>query len=240
MTVKEHYDTHLGNFYSWMAGDFTSKQKDFQQFLEKQKLTPTLSKIALDLGAGHGIQSVALGNLGFQVKALDFNKQLLSELQTNRQDLPIEIIEADIRSVENYEDLQPELIVCWGDTLTHLDNTTEVKEFIENCAKTLIPKGKLLLSFRDYTFELKGDKRFIPVKQDGEKILTCFLEYETERVRVTDLLYEKNGKGWEQKVSSYYKVRISPQEVEKTLVENGLTLRISQSINGLRMILAEK
>ena len=27
MSVKEHYDNHLGNFYSWMIGDFISKQK---------------------------------------------------------------------------------------------------------------------------------------------------------------------------------------------------------------------
>ncbi len=24
MPVKEHYDNHLGNFYSWMAGDFNT------------------------------------------------------------------------------------------------------------------------------------------------------------------------------------------------------------------------
>lgn len=37
MTVKEHYDRHLGNLYAWMLGDFneiTQEQKDF--FLNKE------------------------------------------------------------------------------------------------------------------------------------------------------------------------------------------------------------
>jgi hypothetical protein len=31
MTVKEHYDNHLGKYYSWMAGDFTEKRVEHQQ-----------------------------------------------------------------------------------------------------------------------------------------------------------------------------------------------------------------
>jgi hypothetical protein len=27
MTVKEHYDQHLGRFYSWMTGDFLNKSE---------------------------------------------------------------------------------------------------------------------------------------------------------------------------------------------------------------------
>jgi hypothetical protein len=32
MTVKEHYDQHLGNFYAWMSGDFTEKQREQKNF----------------------------------------------------------------------------------------------------------------------------------------------------------------------------------------------------------------
>ena len=76
MTTKEHYDKHLGNFYSWMTGDFESTQKEFLDFLYEHGLFPSSTKIALDLGAGHGIQSIPLARLGFQVKAVDFNQQL--------------------------------------------------------------------------------------------------------------------------------------------------------------------
>ena len=37
MTVKEHYDNYLGNFYSWLVGDFTNKQMNTKGkgFVEK-------------------------------------------------------------------------------------------------------------------------------------------------------------------------------------------------------------
>jgi hypothetical protein len=54
--------------------------------------------------------------------------------------------------------------------------------------------------FRDYAKPLQGDVRFIHVKSDEERILTCVLEYEESFVRVTDLLYEKTDGTWTQKV----------------------------------------
>ena len=83
MTVKEHYDNHLADIYSWMVGDFSQKVADFQDFLTDNKISPKAGKVAIDLGAGHGIQSIALHNIGFNVTAIDFNEQLLNELTSN-------------------------------------------------------------------------------------------------------------------------------------------------------------
>src|SRR5688500_9210517 len=98
MTVKEHYDTHLANFYSWMTGDFETKQKEFQNFLKDNAIIPSSTEIAIDLGAGHGLQSVPLAKLGFNVIAIDFNKQLLGELKVNGKGLNIELVNDDLRN----------------------------------------------------------------------------------------------------------------------------------------------
>jgi SAM-dependent methyltransferase len=240
MTAKEHYDNHLGDFYSWMIGDFGAKQKEFQQFLENNKIFPKSTKTAIDLGAGNGIQSVSLAKLGFRVKAVDFNKQLLAELATNRGDLPVEIVEGDIRAVRKYAGEKPESIVCWGDTLTHLESLGEIEKLIADCTMILADGGKLILSFRDYSAALAGDARFIPVMADDERILTCCLDYETERVRVTDLVHYKTGNCWTQKVSSYYKVRVSPSQIEAIVAENGLKIVFREPVSRQHTIMAEK
>jgi 2-polyprenyl-3-methyl-5-hydroxy-6-metoxy-1,4-benzoquinol methylase len=240
MTAKEHYENHLGNFYSWMIGDFETRQKEHQQFLEEHNIAPNSTGTAIDLGAGNGIQSVSLARLGFRVKALDFNKQLLAELETNRRHLPIEIIEDDIRAVTNYRAEKPELIVCWGDTLTHLESLAEIEKLISDAAEILAENGKLILSFRDYSVPLTGDARFIPVKADETKILTCCLDYENEKVRITDILHYKTENGWLQKVSSYYKVRISPAEIEAIVSESGLKITFQKPVSRLSTIIAEK
>lgn len=240
MSAKEHYDNHLGNFYSWMIGDFETRVKEFEEFLKSNKLSPVASGVAVDLGAGHGIQTVALTRQGFNVTALDFNKQLLNELSANTKNLRVTVVEGDMRSVSAYKYYEPELIVCAGDTLPHLESTFEIEDFLTNCCQTLADGGKLVLSFRDYSDKLTGDQRFIPVKSDANRILTCFLDYTPTHVQVTDLLHEFNGTTWTQKVSSYTKVRITAHEVLDILEENKMNVLFSNQVGWMHYIIASK
>ena len=240
MTVKDHYDNHLGNFYSWYTGDFEKNTESFKTFCLENKIEPMKSKYAIDLGAGNGIQSVALAKLGFKVKAIDFNNQLLKELEAKIGNDPIEIINDDIRFINNYSPLQPELIICCGDTLPHLDTFDEVQKLISDSFNVLTPQGKIILTFRDYSAELDDTDRFIPVKSDSTKILTCFLEYFPNRIKVTDLLHElENGK-WVQKVSSYYKTRITKEFVINCLKESGFDIIADEIENRIISIIAQK
>src|SRR5688500_4284120 len=74
MKVKQHYDTLLGNIYSWMVGDFTYKMKEQKQFFVENGIEPKSTKVAIDLGAGHGLQSIGLAQCGYRVTAVDLNK----------------------------------------------------------------------------------------------------------------------------------------------------------------------
>jgi SAM-dependent methyltransferase len=240
MTVKEHYDNHLGNFYSWMVGDFNNRVKEFAKFLSDNKITPFDSGVAIDMGAGHGIQSVALAEAGFRVIAVDFNDQLLQELKENTNGRDIEIVRDDIRSLPKYLVRRPELILCWGDTLTHLESKEEVRQFISDVYTVLIPGGKFLLSFRDYSNALTGTSRFIPVKSDENRILTCFLEYDTDFVTVTDLLHGRSGDKWEQKLSSYRKLRLSAEEACAILIGSGFLIDRHYQERGMIFLAASR
>lgn len=70
MTVKEDYDNHLGNFYSWFAGDFDIHKDLFKKHCVDNDIKPIDSKYAIDLGAGNGIQTFALSDLGFSTFAI--------------------------------------------------------------------------------------------------------------------------------------------------------------------------
>lgn len=238
-TVKEHYENHLGHFYSWMTGDFRTRADEFKNFLIGNEIQTTEEKIAIDIGAGHGIQSIPLAEQGFKVLSIDFCQPLLDELQLNAKGLNISAIKDDIRKVSSFTE-KPELIICCGDTLTHLNNKQEIETLINDIAQSLMDKGKTILSFRDYSTPLTGTSRFIPVKSDDSRILTCFLDYEREYVNVTDLLYEKTEEGWQQKVSTYKKVRLLAEDVIRFLSVNGLTIEYNQAIKGMITIIAVK
>jgi 2-polyprenyl-3-methyl-5-hydroxy-6-metoxy-1,4-benzoquinol methylase len=240
MTVKEHYNNHLGNFYSWYTGDFETNKNAFKTFCIEHNIKPVSTACAIDLGCGHGIQTIALAELGFMVKAIDFNDQLLSELKSKINGYPIEIFNDDILAINKYAEQRPELIICCGDTLTHLGNLTEIKDLIIDAFDNLSKDGKLILSFRDYSTELNDTDRFIPVKSDSQRILTCFIEYFRYTIRVTDLLHEfENGK-WIQKVSSYYKTRIGMDFILNLLKISGFSIIFDKLEKGIITIIAEK
>ncbi len=240
MTVKEHYDNHLGNFYSWMTGDFEENKINFKNFCLNNSIRPSGSGFAVDLGAGHGIQTVALAELGFMVIAIDFNDQLLDELRKNTGKHKVEIIKGDIRDIRPYSAYIPELIICCGDTLSQLENINEVEQLIEDSYSSLEQKGTIIFTFRDYSNPITDTKRFIPVRSDEKRIFTCFLEYLDEKVMVTDLLYELEYNLWKMKVSSYYKIRLRKNTVTELMLKAGFELLSNKEDKGMTMMIGRK
>ncbi|MBK6265275.1 class I SAM-dependent methyltransferase [Marivirga sp. S37H4] len=239
MTTKEHYDNHLGEIYSWMMGDFRSRADNFKKLLRENLIAPNSNKTAIDLGAGHGIQSIPLAEIGFNVMAVDFNQNLLEELNSNAKNLNITTINDDIRNLKNFSK-SPELIVCGGDTLSHLESKREVETFIYDISSVLEKDGKIILSFRDYSNPLFGTDRFIPVRSDENRIMTCFLEYDNDHINVTDILQEKTNEGWKQKISSYRKVRLVTSDIINLLTFNAFKIIYNQINNRLTTIIATK
>jgi SAM-dependent methyltransferase len=240
MKVKQHYDTHLANFYSWMMGNFTEKTLEQRKVFESFQIYPISDLPALDLGAGNGIQSLALAGLGFSVISVDFNEQLLDELRQNKGEYSITVAEEDILTFLKNFNGKAQLVVCMGDTLTHLESIENVRQLFEEITSHLVPGGKVVLSFRDLTTELKHEQRFLPVKSDDQRILTCFLEYFPDHVMVHDILYENENGKWIQKVSAYPKLRLSEKKVIDMLADAGIQTERVETINRMVYIFGTK
>ncbi len=223
-TTKLHYETHLAEHYQWMLGDTSDESYFIKVFLESSQVFPKQNSVAIDLGAGTGLQSFVFAKMGFHVIAIDFCQSLLDELDRLKNNLPIITICDDITNIGNLVNKKVDLIACCGDTLTHLNDIKSIQLFIENIASLLNKEGQLYFSFRDYTIELVEHQRFIPVKFASNKLLTCCLEYFDNYVNVTDIIHYKKDDKWILKTSSYKKVRISALDVVYFLEKSGLKL----------------
>lgn len=239
VTAKDHYENHLSELYGWMSGDFTERVNQTLSYFIKNNIKPSSTHFAIDLGSGHGIQSAALAELGFNVTAVDQSEKLLNELKQNTAN-KVKTVNGDITDYGYPGEIKPELIICMGDTLTHLNSSSDVNRLIRIAAENLAEYGKLVLSFRDLTGELKGISRFIPVKSDEHRILTCLLEYEDKKVTVNDILHEYRTGKWEMKISSYQKLRLSLNEVTEMLLSAGLKLNHTEKIGGMDHLTAQK
>jgi SAM-dependent methyltransferase len=240
VTVKEHYENHLAKYYSWMSGGFSKKLEENRKFFKDHNLWPRSSRVAVDLGAGSGFQSIPLSELGYQVIAIDSSNQLLAELKENAKDLSIEIINDDLLNFSKHSPDSVELIVCMGDTLTHLNTHQNIRKLLRSVYNALEIGGQVVLTFRDLTTELKGLDRFVPVRNDANTIFTCFLEYEKDYVKVYDIIYEKKHNQWKLKKSMFNKIRISPQWARKNLQEFGFKVETYDIYNGVVCIIAHK
>lgn len=239
--AQQHYDRHLGAIYSWMAGDVNVALERNRSLFYQLGLDTAPKGLAIDLGCGTGFQSIPLAELGYSVLAIDSCAVLLSQLQENIINLPITTIQDDLLNFSKHISNQAQLVVCMGDTLTHLDSLDAVRNLISEVSQKLTEGGIVALTFRDYvSVELLGHQRFIPVRSDESRILTCFLEYHQEFVEVHDLLYYKDGTQWAFKPSSYCKLRLDKNWLIKQMGEFGLVNIQDTFDGGMVNIVAKK
>ena len=244
--VTDHYQQLLSEHYVWMFGvPFEEKVAEQKAILERilSTLQPQLPHgLALDLGSGPGFQSIALAQLGFSpVVAVDTSAELLTELKARGSSYSIGIRNADITTLDAI-DLpgSPAIAVCMGDTLPHLSSRQEVECLFTAIFKKLAPGGVLVLTNRDLTGELRGTERFLSVRSDDHKIMTCFLEYENpDSVVVHDLVHIRQSNGWTLKKSCYRKLRLSSEWVAATLRKAGFSVDL-QEPGRLLLIAARK
>ncbi len=241
MKAKEHYDNLLAEYYTWMSGGTETKLEENREFFSKWNITPALSGKAADLGAGSGFQSIPLAEAGFDVTAVDFNKTLLKELSDNcPASSEIRIVTGDILEFLKDKNEVFELVVCMGDTITHLESLESVKDVLRSAFSALEPGGKLILSFRDMSKPASGLDRFIPVRSDGNAIFTCFLEDTGEKILVHDLVYTREDGSWILRKSCYEKLKISAGWVKAELKEAGFRIAGSDSAKGFFTLIAKK
>ena len=239
-TAKDHYDRQLASIYSWMSGTPEAAIKRNHDLLRRLGVHSSQG-LAIDLGAGSGFQSIPLAELGFSVIAIDFCEALLSELRDRAGNLSIRTIHDHILSFSKYVEEQAQVIVCMGDTLTHLESLYSVQSLLLSVESALATNGKFILTFRDYvSVEPQGTQRFIPVQSDESTILTCFLEYHENAVEVYDLIYRKEGDRWILSTSSYPKLRIDQNWMCDQLQKLGFEVVHNTVTNGMICMVAEK
>lgn len=246
-SAAEHYERLLAEHYIWMFGvPFEAKVAEQKQVIE-QALdgAPRAARggPAIDLGSGPGFQSFALAELGYSpVIAIDTSRALLAELESRRPAAAIQTIEADITRLESLQlPKQAALVVCMGDTLTHLPAKTAVFSLFKDVYRRLWPEGRFLLTYRDLTHELEGTDRFLPVQADDSRIMTCFLEFSSpDAVIVHDMVYSRENGVWSLKKSSYPKLRLAASWVAEALRAAGFVEVREQTAGRLLLMTAIK
>ncbi len=239
-SAKDHYDNLLAPYYSWISGGLELKLEENRKIFRDLNVRPVPSEVAVDLGAGSGFQSIPLAETGFKVIAIDMNQDLLAELKENAKELSVVTIQDDLLNFTKHSLGKIGVMVCMGDTLTHLTSLEDAQDLFAKAYDALDSNALLILGFRDLTLELTGLARFIPVRSNSKRIFSCFLEYEEHHVKVHDIVYEKTNEQWEMRKGFFRKLRISPHWTKTTLTEVGFKIETYDIQKGMVTIVARK
>jgi SAM-dependent methyltransferase len=233
--VERHYAELLAPVYVWMMGGEAAAASRAKAWVEQRGLAKLAPGLALDLGCGPGFHAIALADAGFETLAIDSSPELLEELRDPRP----RKLHADLVGFEAHlQGKRARLIVCLGDTLTHLESEQDVDELLDACKRALAPGGLLALTFRDYSVERKPSECLIRVRDEPERSFSCALEFEPGRVRVTDILHEWRDGRWVESRSTYSKLRLAPESVRAKLRARGFALETDELAGGLATLIA--
>lgn len=234
-TVTDHYESLLAPMYLWMAGGF-----EHAVALGREDIAGHVGNggVAVDLGAGFGMHAIPLARAGYVVLAIDSSALLIGQLQKHAAGLDVRAVVGDMLSFGEHLSDQADLVICMGDTLTHLQSELFVLTLLRRVADALRPGGTFLATFRDYTRLPEGTARFIPVRGDDTRILTCFLETQADRVLVHDILHERSGEAWSMRVSAYPKLRLAPMDVCEMARSAGMTCTYAPGPRGMVKLIA--
>jgi len=232
-SVRDHYDKHLAPIYVWMAGGIEAALAQGAADVAPCVSPDAAGRIAVDLGAGFGMHAIELARHGYSVVAVDACAELLEELGRHAGALDVRRVNDDLLNFRDHVPGGADLIVCMGDTLTHLQHEADVERLFRDIAAALAPGGRFVMTYRDYSSLPEAEARFIPVRSDSDQILTCFLEEEPAHVVVHDLLHRRRDGGWELRVSSYRKLRLPTPWIMEVLGRAGLRAKAEPAARGM-------
>jgi SAM-dependent methyltransferase len=239
-SINEHYEHHLGPVYLWMAGGPDVALQTGRAEIEALALPMGPGSSVVDLGAGFGMHAIPIAQTGGCVVAVDSSALMLRTLQELGAGLPIIAVCSDLLDFPGHLRAAPDVVLCMGDTITHLPDAQAVASLVRKAAAALKRGGVFVVSMRDYSHPLRGQQRFIPVRSDERRLLTCFLEYEATSVVVYDILQELTDAGWTTRVSHYRKLRLAPDRLAAEMKASGLEVRIEAGVGGMVRLVASK
>lgn len=187
----------------------------------KKSFDDTSKLSILDIGCGTGCLSNELAGLFSKVTAIDLDEAML-EKAIVKNDKGIHFQKLNMLDIEKEFGQQSfDAVVCFGNTLVHLDGSGQVLDFFRQARRMLKKNGKLLFQVINYDRIIDQKIMGLPTIENDEIQFMRNYHYDTIKNKVdfeTQLLIKETG----QKISNLiflYPLRIN--EIKELLKAAG-------------------
>ena len=121
-------------------------------------------KQILDIGCATGELAFQLAEKGAKVTGIDLNEDLLKQAKSKKEHKNIHFKIGNMLDLNS--DFQKEsfdTVLCFGNTLVHLQNTQQIQQMLEGVFTVLKPGGNFLLQILNYDFILNEPVSELPL-----------------------------------------------------------------------------
>ncbi len=156
------------------------------------KLGGLPGKTILDIGCATGELAYNLALGGARVTGIDLNEDLLEQARQNKVHPNLQFQKGDMLKLEaDFQSAQFDAVICFGNTLVHLNSLAAVVDMLKGARAVLKPGGTLLLQILNYDHILDDEVTSLPrIETDNIVFIrnyrldekSDFLDFQTELV----------------------------------------------------------
>lgn len=157
--MSEHFYTSIAKHYPHIF-PFDPAQIKFLS-----TILPYNGAKVMDVGCATGELTFALTRFGFPVWAFDFDGEMIEMAQNAKSEetmFPV-FEQLDMRLIgQHYPESFFDTIICFGNTLVHLLNDEDIRQFLLAAHKVLSVDGTLTIQILNYQYILENQIQSLP------------------------------------------------------------------------------
>lgn len=192
-------------------------------------------KAILDVACGTGEYSVGLAEQGYQVTAVDRDAKMLEGLKekVKAKGCALDYLEADMSDMDKKLSSKFNLVFCIGNSLVHLENMPQIKEFLKKARNMLENDGSLVLQIINFDRIILREIKSLPTIENKTAGLSFERIYDYQKQNNAILFKTKlnvEGSSFENQVSLY---PLRQDELTEALYEAGFKkMKLFGDFNG--------
>ena len=178
-------------------------------------------KNILDIGCATGELSYQLANVGANVIGIDLNEDLLAQAKKLKSHSNARFQAGDMLNLtELFEPGYFDAIICFGNTLVHLQDIGQVREMLEGARTVLKPGGSFFLQILNYDYILGNRiEELLVIEDDSVKFIRKYIFTGGPTIRFnTQLVIKKDGQSISNETSL---LALGSSDLKKVLEQAG-------------------
>jgi SAM-dependent methyltransferase len=162
------------------------KKKTFKNLLKGSYTT------IADIGCGTGSDSIALAEMGYNVKSFDPSAQMLEKAKLNAKNrgLDLDSHQFGASQIPDNFDGNFDIVISYGNTFANIGKKLFLQS-IQKCCDLLKEQGSLFIQILNYQLILKEKKRIVNITESEEYFFIRFYDFKEDDIKFNILKFSK-------------------------------------------------